>query len=207
MATQFKIKGLKKWQYAIDARGFDKTSRIYMRRATKLNGLVAERLQRKTIQSGQNLKKNAALTVLIKGANKPLVDSPGGLFQSITSEVIDDFTAFAGVLRTNDSFNVGIALHEGYQMNVTRDMRSLFIVLWKASTGQLDPSKLKGRAKELFERLSHSWLPLKKDTSVIVVPPRRWIKIAFSNTQMVKQCRDNWKQALERSFSDRGKGR
>lgn len=159
---------------------------------------------RQTIQSGKSLQRNAALTQAIKGDNKPLVDQ-GALFQQITSKVVDDFTVLAGVLRTSGAYNVGLIVHEGATIKVTPKMRGLFFVLWKASEGMLDPGQLEGRAKELFEQMSEGWLPLNANTEVIVIPPRPWIRIAFNNTQMIKQVRDNWKQAMEASFRERAR--
>lgn len=205
MPTEFKIRGLKRWRKAIDARGFDAAARRHMRRATMLNGKIGEKIQRQTIQSGNSLKKNAALTQAIKGDNKPLVGD-GTLFQAITSKVIDDFTVFVGVLRTSEAYNVGIMVHQGAETKVTNKMRGMFFALWKASKGELDPGKLRGRAKELFEQMQDGWYPLAKDTEVIILPARPWVEIAFRNTQMVKQTRDNWKQALEAAFRERAKG-
>jgi len=205
MPTSFKIKGLKRWRKALDVRGFDGAARRNMRRATALNGKVAEKIQRQTIQSGSSLKKNAALTQALKGNNKPLVGD-ATLFQAITSKVIDDFTVFAGVLRTSEAFNVGVTVHEGREIKVTPKMRGMFFALWKASRGELDPGKLRGRAKELWEQMQDGWFPLSKDTEVIIIPRRPWVEIAFRNTQMTKQVRNNWKQALEQTFRERAKG-
>lgn len=205
MATGFKIRGLKRWKKALDARGFDQAARRHMRTATELNGKVAEKIIRKALQSGRGLKKNAALTQVIKGSNNPLVDD-GTLFQAITSQVIDDFTVFAGVLRKDKDFDVAVAVHQGAQAKVTNKMRGMFFVLWRASEGALDPGELTGRAKELFGRMSKGWLPLMNETEVILIPPRPFIRTAFANTQMIKQVRDNWKLALELAFRERAKG-
>jgi len=205
MPTEFKIRGLKRWVKALDARGFDAASRRHMRRATELNGKVAEKIQRQTIQSGKSLQKNAALTQAIKGADKPAVDT-GLLFQSITSKVIDDFTVVVGVLRTSEAYNIAVIVHEGAKVKVTPKMRGMFYALWKASKGELDPGKLTGRAKELFARQPDGWLPLDADTEVIIIPGRPWAEIAFRNTQMIKQTRDNWKLALEAAFRERSRG-
>jgi len=206
MATSFKIKGLKRWQKALNARGFDRSVRFHMRRATQLNGLLGSKVQRKVIQSGRGLKKNAALTAAIKGTNKPLTDY-GDLFQSITHKVIDDFTVFTGLLRTDKSFDVGLALHEGYEVNVTKKMRGMFFILWQASIGKVPINKLDGRAKELFNRMNKGWLPLKQDTTLIVVPPRPWIKIAFNQPDMKRQAVKNWKMALDKAFSERARNK
>lgn len=202
--TGFKIKGLKRWQKAINARGFDDAARRHMRTATALNGKVAEKLMRSAIQSGGKLKRNAALTQAIKGDNKPLVDD-ATLFQSITSKIEDDFTVFVGVLRTDRSFEVASMVHEGAEAKVSKKMRGLFFALWKASIGELDPDKLRGRAKELYERMQEGWYPLKNETEVIIIPARQWVVIAFKNTQMIKQARDNWKRALEAAFAERAR--
>lgn len=203
--TGFKIKGLKRWRQALDAGGFDSAARANIRRATALNAKVGEAIVRKTIQSGNSLKKNRKLTVSIKGANKPIVDS-GLLFQAITSKVEDDFTAFVGVLRTSTRYKIVAVIHEGEEINVTPEMRGMFFMLWRVSIGELDPGKLTGRAAELYARKQKGWYPLKAETTVIVIPERPFFKVAFANTQMIKQSRDNWKKALEATFGERAKG-
>jgi hypothetical protein len=202
--TEFKIRGLKRWRQALDAGAFDAAARKNVRVATALNGKIAEALVRKTIQSGGGLKKNAPLTKWIKGAQKPLVDS-GLMFQSITSSVQDDFTVFVGVLRTSGEYNVAVIVHEGTEEKVTPEMRGMFFMLWRASIGEIDPSKLTGRAAILWARQPGGWAPLAPETQVIVIPGRPFFKIAFANTQMIKKARDNWKKAMEASFADRAK--
>ncbi len=206
MPTEFKIKGLKRWRQALDAGGFDTASRKNIRQATMLNGKIAESLVRKTIQSGGKLKKNAPLTSSIKGSNKPVVDS-GLLFQSITSRLEDDFTVFVGVLRTSGQYNVAVIVHEGTEETVTSEMRGMFFMLWRASIGEIDPSKLTGRAAELYSRMQTGWKPLAADTQVIIIAGRPFFRVAFSNTQMIKQARGNWKKALEATFAERAKGK
>lgn len=203
--TEFKIQGLKRWKKALSARGFDEDARAEIRKATALNGKVLEAAQRRIIQEGTNLqswKKNAALTQMIKKSSKPLVDH-GGLFQAITSKVIDDFTVFAGVLRTDAHYDIAKLVHEGKKIKITPRMRNMFYMLHKASVGQLDPAKLTGRAAELWARAPGGWLPIAKRTRLIVIPPRRWINIGIRRS--VAQCRKNWKDALDRAFAKRAK--
>lgn len=206
MPTEFKVKGLKRWRIALDARGFDAAARKNLRVATALNGKIAEALVRKTIQGGGSGKypRNARLTKDIKGSQKPLVDS-GLLFQSVTSHVQDDYTVFVGVLRTSGEYNVAVVVHEGVEEKVTPAMRGMFFMLWRASEGAIDASKLTGRAAALFARKSKGWAPLAEDTQAIVIPGRPFFKVAFANTQMIKQARDNWKKALEASFAQRAR--
>jgi hypothetical protein len=204
--TEFKIKGLKRWRQALDAGAFDASARKNLRIATTLNGKIAEGLVRKTIQSGGGFKKNAPLTKSIKGSQKPLVDS-GLLFQSITSRVEDDFTVFVGVLRTSGEYNIAVTLHEGVQERVTPEMRGMFFMLWRASEGEIDASKLTGRAAILFARMPNGWKPLAAETQFIIIPGRPFFVVAFKNTQMIKRARDNWKKALEASFAERAKAK
>lgn len=204
MKTEFKIKGLKRWRQALDAGEFDKAARQHISRATALNGKVAEALVRKTIQSGTSLAKNAPLTKEIKQSQKPLVDS-GLLFQSVTSSMQDDYTVFVGVLRTSGEYNIAVILHEGVEEKVTPAMRGMFFMLWRASEGEIDASKLTGRAAELFARKPSGWKPLAANTDVVVIPARPFFKVAFANTQMIKLARDNWKKALQAAFAERAK--
>ena len=206
MATEFKVKGLKQWRIALDARGFDAAARKNLRIATALNGKLAEALVRKTIQGGGSgeYPRNAQLTKQIKKSNKPLVDS-GQFFQSVTSQVVDDYTVFVGVLRSSGKYNIAVVLHEGVTEKVTPAMRGMFFMLWRASEGMIDASKLTGRAAALFERKQKGWYPLASSTEAIVIPGRPFFKVAFKNTQMIKRSRDNWKKALEASFAERAK--
>lgn len=206
MPTEFKIKGLKRWRVALDARGFDADAQRYIAQATALNGKLAEALVRKTIQGGGSgeYARNARLTKLIKKSQKPLVDS-GLLFQSVTSAVQDVYTVFVGVLRTSNEYNVAAIVHEGVREVVTPAMRGMFFMLWRASEGAIDPSELTGRAAALWARKQKGWYPLAPETEAIVIPGRPFFKVAFKNTQMIKLARDNWRKALEATFAKRAK--
>lgn len=206
MPTEFKIKGLKRWRQALDAGAFDKAARKNIRIATQLNGKIAEAIVRKSIQAGTGFAKNKPLTKAIKKSGKPLVDS-GVLFQSITSVVQDDFTVFVGVLRTSGEYNIVVTLHEGETIKVTPEMRGMFFMLWRASTGEIDPGKLTGRAAILWARMPGGWTPLAAETEAIVIPGRPFFKVAFANTQMIKRSRDNWKKAMEASFAERARAK
>jgi hypothetical protein len=207
MPVVFRLKGVNRWKKALNAQGFDRAARRNMRRATALNGKIAEATMRKTIQSSRLIKRNAALTKAIKGSAKPLVDD-AAMFKAINSRVIDDYTAFAGVLRTDRSFNVAVMTHEGKEkILVTRKMRAMFRALWQASEGRISADKLTGRAKELFEERPFGWYPLKFSTKFIVLPKRPWVDITFRNTKMASLVRKNWEDALVATFRDRAKGK
>ena len=197
--TSFKLTGLKALEVALDPARFDAASKKALRRATQLNGKVGERSMRQCIRAGVS-PSNAALTQALKGGDKPLVDS-GELFQAIASEVVSDSEVFIGVLRTNGAYNVAEIVHEGATIGVTAKMRGMFFYLWKASIGEMDPTKLTGRAAELFERFQ-DWKPLLPSTTAIVIPARR-----FSEAILASDVRDevkrNWETALITAFRER----
>lgn len=197
--TKITFKGMKKLEAALDSKQFDKIMRRNMRRATQLNGMVVQAAYRKAIQSGIK-PSNAALTQAIKGDDKPLVGT-SELFNAITSKVVNDFTAFAGVLRRDDVYNIALAIHEGVSIQVSQKMRNMFYLLWQASEGKIDPSELTGRPKELFEAMQN-WYPLKESTNFINIPARPWMRYANDDPEMKRLLRNNWQQALKASFRE-----
>lgn len=193
-------KGWKKLEQALSPGHAGKIIRKHMRRATMLNGKIAERQIRESIKSGKYVS-NAPLTQAIKGGDKPLVGS-AQLFGAITSKAITDLAVFIGVLRTSDIYNIAVAIHQGTAIKVTKKMRGLFYVLWLASKGSIDPSTLTGRAAELWEQMPGGWLPLKPGTKVIAIPPRPFIKQAFEDARLRRQVKKNWQLALKEGFRE-----
>lgn len=204
--TEFKKKGdWDKWEKALRPGVMDKVIKRNMRRATALNGKLAERTIRQTIRGG-GFDANAALTIMIKSSAKPIVDNSTGIFQAITSVVQDETTVFAGVLRTEDVFNIAVAIHEGVTIGVTSDMRGLFFWLWQASIGAISKDKLEGRAAELWERAPGGWAPLKESTTTIVIPSRPFMRQAFADSRMKKRAKENWQKALQKAMRDLKQG-
>lgn len=202
--ASLKIKGLRKWQKALESPRMDAALRRNMRVASGLNGKLAEARVRRVLQNPRGAGKfddNAALTQAIKGSAKPLTDR-GTLFQAVTSKVEDDFTVFVGILRTSRSFNVALAVHEGFEAKVTAKMRGLFWVLWQASAGAIPVGELTGRAAELYERMPGGWKPLSTGTTVIVTPRRPFIETAFASKALTGQVKRNWQQAIQQAFRE-----
>ncbi len=204
MPTIFKMdKGWQRYFKALDPKKFKGAMRKELRRAAKLNGALVEREIRDVIKSGA-FDDNADLTISIKGSTKPLVDR-SQLFKSITSLVVSDVISFTGVLRTDGAFNIAQLLHDGGTIGVTPKMRGLFSVLWKASKGSLDPSKLTGAAEQLFSRKQEGWFPLKATTDAIVVPARPFILKAFASSRLASLVKANWNDAVARALRERAK--
>ena len=194
-----------KWEQALKPGVMERAIKRRMRKATRLNGALAQRAIRQTIRNG-GFTPNAPLTIHIKSSSKPLVDQGTGIFQAITSQIIDDVTVFAGVLRTEGAFNIAMALHEGAVLPVTPAMRGMFLSLWEASIGSMDPSDLTGRARELWERRPGGWAPLQLSTTRIIIPGRPFIKSAFANARLKNLAKTNWQEALRQAMRDLAQG-
>lgn len=200
-STKFKITGIRGLEVALDPVKFAKASKKALRRASGQNGLMAKAKMRKVIQTGIK-PGNAELTQAIKGDDKPLVDT-SELFNAITSKVTSDTEVFVGVLRRNaKAFNVGMTVHDGAAITVTPKMRGMFFYLMLASTGRMDPSKLTGRAAELFERFQ-DWKSLEPGTTTITISPRPFVAMAFADADLKRQAKANWQKALKQVFAER----
>jgi len=171
-----------------------------MRRATGINALLAVRGIRQAITKG-DVKPNAELSVAIKGAGKrPLVDT-GDMRQAITHKLIDDFTAFVGVLKMDKLYNIAMTVHERVVITVTKKMRAMFYYLWlKQHRPDLN---LTGRAAELWERFKGPWRRLEKPA--IINPKRPFIEIAFDDPALHKQAQRNWEVAIAKTLRELAK--
>lgn len=200
--TEYTVTGLVEWANATDANAFARRLKTNIRKATALNALAAAKKMRQVIQDG-GLKANAPLTVALKGSSKPLV-AGGDLFQSITVQEINEDEQFVGVLRTEGGFNLVEILHEGTTIPVTPAMRWMFLLLAKASAGEMDPSKLEGRAAELFQAFQ-GWKPLAAGTTNIAIPERPFVRITFEAPDLIKTCRENWEAACQAAMNPKAK--
>jgi len=197
-APKFKIKGVTGLKVALDALAMATVSKAEMMKATKKNGKLAEAQVRSGIRSGIN-PRNADLTQAIKGSDKPLVDS-SELFNSISSEVMDEYSVFVGVNRTNGLYNVAAIVHEGATIRVTPKMRGLFNSLFQVSIGRMNKDKLSARGQELYAR-NKDWRPLRESTTVIKIPGRKFIDIALKDPDLIAKARANWEASMKKSFS------
>lgn len=180
---------------------FQERVREGVRLATKVNALVVQREVRDNIRKGlyaNNRAPNAALTVAIKRSSKPLIDS-GHLFKSVTTVQTDWHTAEVGVLRGDPGANIAEVVHEGRMIPVTQAMRSLFAMLAEASDGSIDPSKLTGRAQELFARMPKGWKALRPSTTHIRIPPRPYLREVVEDQRVNDLCGRNWLTAAARA--------
>lgn len=202
MAVAYKLdKNWKRLQQMLEPGKVDKIARRHLQRATRLNAKIAEKKIRDTIKSG-GFVENRPLTVALKGDNKPLVGPTAQLWGAITSRLVDDRTAFVGVLKTSANYNIAVAIHEGVAIAVTAKMRGLFFVLWQASIGRMPVSELAGRAGELWSLMPGGWKPLLPSTKVILIPARQFIREAFGDKEIRELSRANWQAALKAAFAE-----
>jgi hypothetical protein len=170
--------------------------RKHLKRASAFIGKKGEALIRREISSG-SYAPNAPLTIALKGGkNEPLIGDRTGspLFKAITSTVVDDYTVFIGVLQQDDQYNIAIAIHEGATIGVSQKMRNLFYVLWMK---EKDPTiELEGRARELWDKMSGGWKPLKESTKAIIIPPRPFIANAMNSGELQRMAEKFWNQAM-----------
>lgn len=195
MKTRFlKDKGWKIYEKAMDGKNFDRLFKKNMRKAIKLNSLAAKRAIRHTIKKG-DFTQNAPLTIMIKKSNKPLIDTKKKIFKSINHKILSNISVWVGVLKTSDEYKFVKLLNDGGVIPVTTKMRNMFKLLWKVSSGGINPAKLKGRAKELWERAPGGWLPLNKSTKAIVIPSRPFIDKAFKDKVLHSLVKKHWTEA------------
>jgi hypothetical protein len=215
---QFEIDGFDRLAAVLRPELMERLMKRHIGRATGQNAAYLAKMMRMTIRNkGSGLSgaainlaapgaaanliaDNRPLTINIKGSSKPLVDS-GDLFQSITYEKIDTYTAFAGVLRESDGFSVAQIVHDGVKLPVTPQMRGMFILLSRATAGKFDPARLTGRAAALWSR-SEVWFPLKPSTTMIQVTGRPFVTLTMRDPRVQAKMRDNWEYALATVFAD-----
>lgn len=184
------LKGFREFLNRLTPSAFERRLQGHVGKATKLNGLIAERLVKKGIQSG-NYAKNSPATVAIKGSSKPLVDS-SQLFRGITSAVERWDRAVIGVLKNarymskqgkkwqgSDLMSVAAILHYGCTVGVTDEMRKFFFHM-----ASVEPGK---------------WKPLSPKTTTIVIPPRPYLNPAVS-AEAKAEYEKNWNAAVMRAL-------
>lgn len=129
------------------------------------------------------LADNGPMTRFIKGRNEPGVNT-GKLRSSIRVISFGRMSFWVGVPKASPQYKQAVLLSDGAVIEVTEEMRSMFLVLWTTSEGRSDPGKLTGRAAELWKQRPSGWLPLKEETTHLVIVPRRFMEEAWRDVQL-----------------------
>jgi hypothetical protein len=208
-------KNWKRFQTMLEVDKVSSATRVFFEQAVMLNGHIVEKWMRKTIRDG-NFVANAALTIALKGENKPLIGIESGaqLFGAITTEKVTPTTVFVGVKRTNSFYNVAYMIHEGgpegregQGIEVTNKMRGLFLVLAKMSQGKALPiGQVSPRAQFLFRHMRGEFYPLRPTTTKILIPARRWVHETIKDPALWKIARKNYTNALKQVLKEMKKG-
>lgn len=207
MARRGWVKLVGRWRELkalLNPRDFIKRLERNVGKATALNARLVAREMRQTIKRGVS-PRNAPLTVALKGSSKTLVDR-GELFKAITGRKVSWDRGFAGVMRQIaggdvETYNLATLLHEGATIAVSDRMRTMFAMLSFAAVGGMDPSKLRGRAAELWKRRpGFPWQALKPETTSIRIPGRKWAEKAIADRALADNLLKNWREAVDRTF-------
>lgn len=151
-------------------------------------------------------KENAELTLDLKGENKPPLYETGDLFEAITVKQINQHSAKIYVPTTHKNYQIYKAIHNGTRIKVTEKMRSMFEMLAMASNGVISPTKLTGRAKELWKKKQKGWKSLDQNTKYIVIPPRPFIRKLFNSEEFRLAFKAGMKKLMRRYIQQVEKG-
>lgn len=184
------FEGLEDLERAIEPRRFANRLEREVYKASRLNAQIGASAITTSINSG-GYAPNSPTTTAIKGSGRPLVDK-GHLLQSITGETEGPYAALVGVLKSRvvtdesgkgkDILNIAKILHEGAVIPVTDKMRRFMAMMSRKNPGR--------------------YRPIRNSTSVIVIPRRPFLEAALTDA-MQKKYNDNWMRAVHRSFNGR----
>lgn len=194
--TSFKFDaGMKRLESILNPSKYRKRLNLNIGKAIQLNAKLVEKAMRNTIKKGV-APKQSALQSWIKGSSTPGIDN-ADLWKAITSTKVKPMVFFVGVLRTNESYNIAEIVHHGATIEVTDAMRGMFFMMWLVDQGRMSPSRLTGRAAELYEQRKGEWKPLKKSTTRITIPARRFVTLTMANPTLKAKIKKNFAKAAQ----------
>lgn len=170
------------WRGAIDALDPVKFRKRVEEKISKLLQQQAKLLQRQA-RTMAGLAANQPMTTFIKGRDEPGVDT-GNLRSAIRVVSFGKLTWWVGVEKRNDAYASAVLLTKGGIIPVTDDMRAMFTMLWAVSEGRAKPEALTGRAAELWAKRPGGWLPLKPETTHLVIVGRPFMQEAWRDVQL-----------------------
>lgn len=208
--VEFKMVGdWRKMASALDSKRFEANLEANLGRATAFNGMMMAGEIRRRIKS-RKYAKNSPLTILLKKSSTPLVDD-GDLFGAVTSQSLDKYSVFIGILRSTMGDNgkplVNLAelLHNGGVIPVTEHMRNMFILLSEVGQGKRDVSTLEGRVADMAKALGpriKNIKALRASTTHIKIPARPFLTDVLKDPAMLKKCEMNWRKAVQATMRD-----
>jgi len=184
MGMKLILTGFKKLASILDPAKTNARMRKHVQVATNRNALLGASEVVRAIYSGR-FQANSPLTVALKGSSRPLVDT-GALASSVSGKATSWNEAVISANRNRQrtgrekgrkrqpATNIALLLYRGATIKVTKPMRRLFYAM---------------------SRENPQVRPLKKGTTVIVVPPRRYMDAALTPPLLAKY-KENWEGAI-----------
>lgn len=188
-------KGFKRMAKLLNPVSFAKSLSDAAYNATADNAEFLEQEVKKAVDGAKIGPWNRPLTVMIKGANHPLIDSEK-MRDAIKGEVISWRKAIVHIPESSPSYDIAKIVSEGRSIPVTEAMRSMFKLLYFVSEGRMSASNLTGRAAELWDRSRGPWYPLSESTFLIRIPPRPFIQPTVNRSDVVARVRARYVQAV-----------
>ncbi len=173
------LKGFTKMSQAFGPQFVARLSRSVGKKNVYLAKFAEARLRRQ-IQSGKN-QENAALTIIMKGSSKPLINF-GTLLKSVSSSHWTPYSFSVGVTNIGKGkINVPAILESGAVVPVTPLMRKFFWAKFMETKGKV--------------------LPLKASTTQIIIPPRPFLKTALvEDAAFIQVIYWEWMHAIREAF-------
>lgn len=166
----------------------------------------AETIKDTIVKGFDELEGNAKLTIALKGRDDPGRDSDD-LISSIKVIFLPRRRGlWIGIEATSPAAQYARIVADGTQIEVTDAMRGMFFLLWQVSEGRRDPSILTGAAADLWNRMPGGWLPLKPETTHIIIPPRPWIRNALAKLQSSGKLTAIQQAAVTKALRSRYRG-
>lgn len=192
-------KGFKEFGRMLDPRRFTAALKQEVMKATVENAKFLEQEVKAAIDGARIGPNNKPLTVMIKKRDHPLLDS-GRMREAVEAVIVDWKTASVGIPSSSPSYKVAKWVSEGRSVPVTDRMRQMFKMLWLVSEGRLEPSRLQGRAAELWSRSTGPWYPLSDNTRIIRIPPRPFIELTTKRPDVKAKIRKTYATALANTW-------
>lgn len=170
------------WRGALDTLEPTKFRKRVEEKISKLLQQQAKLVQRRA-KTMSDLAANQPMTTFIKGRDEPGVDT-GKLRSAIRVVSFGKLSWWVGVEKRNDAYASAVLLSNGGIIVVTDEMRNMFKLLWAVSEGRAKPEMLTGRAAELWAKRPGGWLPLKPETTHLVIVARPFMQEAWRDVQL-----------------------
>lgn len=170
------------WEMKIDPKKFTKAFEKRVKKATVDNCLYLVRKIKERILTTRSYAKNAPLTIMLKGSDRPLVDH-GDMVKFISHELIDSFSAFVGARKSKKGVNIAEMLHEGGVYKMTPEQRQFIAI---AIGIAMKKRGTEGKA-----------VPESKHPGYVVIPSRPFIREVVWQKRVQTRIINRWKKAFQ----------